>query len=147
MSAAATNRVTRPAQYPSQELRGSTVNNAIPVAAVEGWRREAYHTVCSFQQLAPNWDGQGGPAPDRLVRQLAIDLLREVPSDMLPPPRIVPVSGGAIQIEWSVGNRDLEISVEPDQTVQVLRVENGIPLPDPDAPQELLALFAWVAAL
>jgi hypothetical protein len=147
-SASATNKVTLPAHSHSRFLAGSTVNDAIPVVGgMEQWRSEAIQKVIGFGKLAPNWDSHGSQAPSLAVRQTAIELLMKVPSSWpLPTPRIVPSSGGGYHVEWSHGNRDLEISIEPDCQVEALRVENGVPIED-GAQMDLTALFHWLASL
>lgn len=139
----ATNRVTLPAQTRSQQYAGITVNAAIPVAAMETWRREAIQKVIAFGDLPQNWDGHGSQAPNRAVRQTAIDLLQRVPDEGIAGPRIVPVSGGGLHFEWSAGDRELEISIDPDCRLEALRVEHGMPIED-EAAMELPALFRWL---
>jgi len=144
-AAAATNKVTPPAQSRSLRHAGITVNDAIPVGAMEAWRREAILKVIGFGNLAPNWDGHGSQAPTRAVKQTAIDLLLRVPGELFPAPRIVPVSGGGFHFEWSVGDRELEISIEPDCRIEALRVEHGVPIED-DPLKDLQGLFGWLAS-
>lgn len=146
MSAAATtNRVTLPAQSYSVQQPGITVNAAIPVGGMELWKREAIQKVIAFGNLRPNWDSRGSQAPNRWVRAAAIDVLLGVPDDSLPAPRIVPTSGGGLHFEWSTGDRELEISVEPDCRIEALRVEHGMPIED-DSVSGLLAFFGWLAS-
>ncbi|MEO8716836.1 MAG: hypothetical protein ABI423_01310 [Burkholderiales bacterium] len=144
---AATNKVTLPAYSHSRFLPGSTVNDAIPVVGgMEQWRSEAIQKVIGFGALGPNWDSHGSQTPSLAVRQTAIELLMMVPGRLFPAPRIIPSTGGGYHLEWSIGNRELEISIEPDCQVEALRVENG--MPKEDGPQmELSALFYWLASL
>ncbi len=144
-AAAATNSVTLPAQSHSLHRTGVTVNGAIPVGAMEAWRREAIQKVIGFGNLAQDWDSRGSQAPTRAVKQTAVDLLLNVPGELLPAPRIVPVSGGGFHFEWSMGDRELEISIEPNCRIEALRVENGMPNED-DPSKDLLALFRWLAS-
>ena len=111
---------------------------------MEPWLREAIKKVIAFQKLELNWDGQGSSAPGRYVRQAAIELLRSVPG-FFSAPRIVPVSGGGFHMEWTMGDRELEISVEPNCLIEALRVENGMPI-DTESSDELAELFGWLAA-
>jgi len=146
-SAAATNRVTFPAHSHSRYLPGITVNDSIPVVGgMEQWRSEAIQKVIGFSRLEPNWDSHGSQAPSLAVRQTAIDLLMRVPGELLPAPRIVPSSGGGCHFEWSVGHRELEVSIEPDCRIEALRVENGLPIED-GSQMDLTALFVWLASL
>jgi len=112
---------------------------------MEAWRREAIQKVIGFGNLAPNWDSHGSQAPTRAVKQTAVDLLLNVPGELLPAPRIVPVSGGGFHFEWSMGDRELEISIEPDCRIEALRVEHGMPNEDHPS-KDLPALFGWLAS-
>lgn len=144
-AAAATNRVTLPGDSHSRYLPGITVNDSIPVGSMEPWRSEAIQKVIGFSRLPPNWDSHGSHAPARAVRQTTIDLLLRVPGGPLPAPRVVPSSGGGYHFEWSVGHRELEISIDPDCRIEALRVEHGVPIED-DSHMELAALFGWLAS-
>jgi len=144
-AAAATNKVTLPAQSHSLQYAGVTVNAAIPVGTMEAWRREAIQKVIGFGSLAANWDGHGSQAPTRAVRQTAIDFLLKVPGELFSAPRIIPVSGGGFHFEWSVGDRELEISIEPDCRIEALRVEHGVPIED-EPLNDLQTLFGWLAS-
>lgn len=140
-AATATNRFTAPAHSPQHG--GIAVNPAIPVGSMELWRREAIKKVIQLGGLAQNWDSYGSGAPTWGVRRAAIDLLLSVPSEVAP--AIVPVSGGGLHFEWSLGNKELEISIDADSRIETLKVENGIPLDD-NVSQELSALFGWLAS-
>lgn len=120
---------------------GISVNGAIPVDGVEPWRTEAIQKVIQIGALPVNWDGRGSSAPGMAVRKRAIEYLMGVPS--VGAPRIVPTSGGGYHFEWSVGVRELEISVEPDCRVELLRVEHGMPI-DENPSLNLHALFRWL---
>ena len=107
-------------------------------------RREAIQKVIEFARLPADWDGRGSQAPSRVVREAALDLLLNVPGEMFPPPKVVPVSGGGFHFEWSLGTRELEISIEPDCRFDALRVEHGMPIEEESTP-DLPALFGWLA--
>ena len=141
-SAAATNRVRQSHSTPD---RGIAVNMAIPVAAVAHWKQEALRKVVGFRGLPTNWDAQGSRAPDMAVMQTAVEMLLNIPCESLPVPRVVPVSGGGFHFEWSVGDRELEISIEPNCRIEALRVENGMPLEE-DPMKDLSVLFGWLAS-
>ena len=143
-AAAATNTVTRPAQSQSSRDSRITVNLAIPVGGMDRSLREAIQKIASFGNLAANWDGQGSNAPSWGVRQAAIDFLLTIPGTY-PTPRVVPVSGGGFNFEWTIGNRELEVCIEPNGSLEVLRVENGMPL-EYDSSDDLPAVFGWLAS-
>jgi hypothetical protein len=144
--ATATNLVTDDYPY-SQPLNHSktTVNPSIPTAGMETWKRQAIQKVIALGALTPNWDGYGSGAPGRGATQAAIDLLMDISGETLPTPRVIPVSGGGYHFEWTLGHRDVEISIEPDCRVEVLGVEQGVPIED-DAFRDYQVLFSWLAA-
>jgi len=43
-------------------------------------------------------------------------------------PRVIPVSGGGVQLEWSFGVREIEIEVDDDGLVEYLKTERGRPI-------------------
>jgi hypothetical protein len=141
-TAVATNKV-HPTAHAHVRTHGAvTVNGDIPLAAgIEPWRMTAIQKVIGFGGLAPNWDGRGSKAPSLGVRQIAIDFLLRVPS--LGTPRVVPTSGGGYHFEWSVGQRELEVSIDAAGAFEALRVENGVPLED-EPRAALPALLAWL---
>ena len=141
MPAATTNKV-RPTHHSHSVTRGSvTVNGDIPLGSVEAWRTEAIQKAIQFGGLPANWDGRGSAAPSMAVRQTVIEFLMRIPS--VGAPRIVPTSGGGYHFEWSIGARELELSIDHDCSFEALRVENGMPI-DEAPPTDLPALFAWL---
>lgn len=143
--AAATNTVTRPTHSHSPQYSGISANVSIQVGGMEPWRMEAIQKVIRLGALPSNWDSHGSRAPSRAVRQTAYELLRSIPVELLPTPRVVPVSGGGYHFEWSIGDRELEISVDADCRVEKLRVEHGMPIED-EPPLDLATLFGWLAS-
>jgi len=143
MSAAATNKVS-PAEYAqAPDYDGIRVNPAIPVGEVEAWKREAIKKIIGYASLAPNWDSHGSRAPSRPVIQTAIELVRGIPIPTLPVPRVVPVSGGGYHLEWALGDRELEVSIDARCQIEALRVDNGVPS-EAEAVTDVPALFGWL---
>lgn len=139
--AAATNRVEPTPHSHVAAYVGLTVNASIPVGSVEPWRTEAIQKVIGFGTLPANWDARGSAAPSLGIRQAAIELLMRVPS--VGAPRVVPISGGGYHFEWSLGSRDLELSIDPEGHLEALRVENGVPIEE-EPLAELATLFGWL---
>lgn len=136
--------VTANSHRPAAHARvhgGSTVNADIPIGMIEPWRTAAIQKVIALGSLPDNWDGRGSSAPRRDVRGVAIDFLMKVPG--FGAPRIVPIAGGGYHFEWSVGGRDLEVSLDEGCRFEALLVENGVPLED-DPPMDLPTLFGWL---
>jgi hypothetical protein len=80
-----------------------------------------------------NWDGYGAarPAPAMVaaVRRFLTRLGDEQGDLLLKPgteadcllPRVVPLSSGAIQLEWDIADRGLELEFETPETVHYLK--------------------------
>jgi hypothetical protein len=145
MTAAATNGFEIPEQTYAQPSGGIRVNQSVPVAGVEPWRLEAIIKVIGFGALPDNWDARDSHAPNLGVIQTAIELLQNIPGYEYPTPRVVPISGGGLHFEWTVGNRELELSVDPKGRIEVLKVENGMPIEE-SVSFELARYFAWLKA-
>jgi len=145
MNAIATNIIVdRAGRSYSVQHTGITANRDIPTASVQLWKLEALRKVNGFEKLASNWDGWNSEAPNRATRQTAIDLLLSVPGDY-ETVRVVPVSGGGYQFEWSIGSRELEISIDGNANIEALRIKDGIPLED-EEPHDLVELFNWISS-
>jgi hypothetical protein len=65
--------------------------------------------------LEPNWDSYRGKAIEGAVINRAMTLLDALLKPASPPPSIVPLSSGGLQVEWHRDDRDLEIVFEPRQ--------------------------------
>jgi hypothetical protein len=142
---AVTNQVSQTEFSPSQPMNsGIAVNPSIPVAAIEGWKRQATMKLVRCLNLSQNWDGHGTNALGRTVIQSAIEFIRHIPGDMYPVPLVVPVSGGGLHLEWQMGDREVEIAISPRGRIEALKVEHGVPVED-DSEQELATLFGWLA--
>lgn len=141
-AAAATNRV-KASGLARLQHSGSAVNPSIPVAGMAPWRREAIQKAIAFNRLAPNWDSYGSHAPGMAAMQTAVEFLRTVPGETLPVPMVVPVSGGGLHFEWTVGDRELEVAIAPSGAFEMLRVENGMPL-ERENLGDLREVFAWL---
>lgn len=103
-------------------------SGVIPVYSLSSWQIEALISVLKTANLPNNWDGYGSPSPSSKVVDTSIKLLIAIPFYDLPVPYIVPVSGGGIQIEWSIAQRELELEVLPDGSIEFLKSERGQPL-------------------
>lgn len=87
--------------------------------------REARETVDSLAHLPRGWDTYGSRPIQSQAVQGALFLLGVAERMGLPAPRISPVSGGGIQLDWTGTRRDLEVEILPDGSVEYLKVESG----------------------
>lgn len=85
------------------------------------WLYEAARRLREIRNLESNWDSYGSrPLSDDAFNS-AKEVLFAMECDT-PPPAIVPVSGGGVQFEWQVEDRELEIEFLPDSRIIFLRV-------------------------
>ena len=103
--------------------------------------------------LGENWDGYGSARIDRGTANIAIALLNGIAAlgfEDLPTPSIGPMPGGGLSLEWSVGRRDLNLSVFPDRSIEYLKTEAGEPFDEgrvaPGFPGRLRGLVSWFLA-
>jgi predicted DNA-binding antitoxin AbrB/MazE fold protein len=71
--------------------------------------------------LEPNWDGYGGPALDRDILDAARRFVVTIAANTTTPPRVVPMSSGALQFEWHRGPKLLELEVEDPGSIHYLK--------------------------
>jgi len=113
------------------------------------WELGPIKTAIGLQHLQPGWDGYGSPPPSENLVEGAIHLIRQIAilaPGGLEPPNVVPLARGGIQLEWHVGDRELEIPIFPDGRVEFLTVQDG----EPQAENELTTyrqmrnLLSWL---
>lgn len=106
--------------------QGSAVGGLhIPIFGA--WAIEPIRTALELATLEAGWDAEGSPPPTREAVRVAINIITviaELDIHDLPGPRIVPVPGGGVQLEWQLGDRYLEIEVAPDGSAGYLAVSD-----------------------
>jgi hypothetical protein len=98
-------------------------------AQVGPWQVEAVKRILGFKKLSENWDSYGSKPPSEAAINKAIEFVLTVPSEKFQP-RILPVSGGAVQLEWRKRGRGLQVEFLPDGTNEYLLIEDGNPIDD-----------------
>jgi hypothetical protein len=112
------------------------------------WQLEPVKRVLECLKLKDNWDSYGGKTPTLEVAYAVIDFIDSMPSNSSLIPRIVPLSTGAIQLEFSRGGKELEIEFTPDGRAHYLESEN-----DKDkeglavlSPEQISSWMTWLTA-
>ena len=85
---------------------------------------QAANTVYRLGQLEDDWDSYGSSPIQEAAITSALRILCAFDLYGLPSPHISPVSGGALQLEWIVGNKALEIAAHGGGDSEFLAVEN-----------------------
>lgn len=101
-----------------------------PVTSHSDWLDQCIRRVEELKQLRPNWDGYASPPITTDALSSAALLLRAAGRHTLPIPRVAPVSGGGLVLEWRVALRSVEFEVLPNGRVEYLCVERRPPEPD-----------------
>ena len=86
-----------------------------------GWIEEAQADIERLRRLDPNWDGYGAPAIDPAIIDVARSFVASLPATCRIPPRVVPMSSGALQLEWHDGPRSLELEFESPDSIRYLQ--------------------------
>lgn len=140
---------------PTRRALGEPVTNAqlsaiMPLYMVTPAFAESLRRISALTQLPENWDSYGSPCVQRQAIQRAIEVIAAGQAEFTPVPRIVPVAGGGLQIEWDMGPRELEIEVLPDGSIEVLMVEGEMmietPLPAGRVYPLVPTLLNWLSA-
>lgn len=85
------------------------------------WPAALLGKISGFRSLQQNWNSYGSPPPSESAIRHAISFVALM-EDQDPRPRVLPVSGGGIQFEWSRGERELELEFLPDGSAEFLKV-------------------------
>lgn len=113
------------------------------------WLSASLDHVRELAALPANWDSYGS----RPIQPAALAAMRsvlEMLADAAPRPHLGPISGGALQAEWCVDGRDLEIVTRSDGSLTCLTMEGDDPdsivVNDLDITDSvaLLALARWL---
>jgi hypothetical protein len=99
--------------------------------------------------LPPNWDGYNAAPVDPVLVQTIREWGAAMPGwAFAPPPAVVPLSSGAVQLEWRTGSKLLELEFESPGFIHFLRwdpasgVEEEDSFPTTDRTRAE-ALVAW----
>lgn len=123
----------------SQWVGGSSV------LYLNDWQIAAMKGIYKVQALEPNWDNEGGEPPSQEVVSFAKAIITSLPFEDLQISSVFPTPCGGIQFEWSEGQKELELEILPDCSLEFLKVENGRPAGEgPIAISQVNSLFKWL---
>jgi hypothetical protein len=103
----------------------------------------------SLRALAPDWDGYGAPVIDPAVIEAAKTFIAQLPEKLAFRPRVVPGSGGTLQLEWHDGTKALELEFESPNSIRYLQwhpdagveEEDSFPVTDISKAVDLIRCF------
>ena len=97
----------------------SALSPATNFSALGPRARATLEAVRAVRDLPAGWDGYGSPSLTPSALRTAAYLVTQV-EILESPPHVAPVPGGGIQLEWTLGDRELEIEVTPEGDVLYL---------------------------
>jgi len=112
---------------PKSQEEESATTPTIPIDELAPWVRQSLPKLLQLCRLGQNWDSYGGIPPSRKSVHPIVRLLQFTEIEDLPQPEVVPTSEGGFQLEWYMGNHELEIELHRDGAVEFLAsdIENG----------------------
>lgn len=152
------NGVLRPRQ-PLELAEGTEVRLIIsaPKADSEAageMKRAVGANIDRLAALESNWDGYGAPPLNRGILHAARQFIGRLADHTTVPPLVVPMSSGALQLEWHQGQKILELEIEDPATIHYLKSdpevgvqeEDVFPIGDTAKAASLIDWFTGVAA-
>jgi hypothetical protein len=142
-------------QWESVELAGTPFDDwsalqwtdVLPVSALSVQQKRLIMQIAELSKLPRDWDSYGSPPISTLATTVAFGVVIGLGPDFLSGVNVVPVSGGGIEFEWDVLNRNLEVEIDRTGTIEYLKSERSIPLaegPIEDGSfSQLRSLITW----
>jgi hypothetical protein len=84
------------------------------------WLKAILPAVEKIESLPENWDTYGSPPPSPKLTSEILRFLKDSEMDF-PTPAVVPGSGGSVQLEWYIEDRELEIEFPPTGPLEFLK--------------------------
>jgi hypothetical protein len=109
--------------YPSPQW-----SRVVLVGELSQWQVGAIRKLFQLLALPHDWDSYGSPPPSEVAVTAAVHLILGIDIDYFVSPRIVPVSGGGVQLEWSLGPREIEIEFGDEGSASYLKSHHGKPI-------------------
>lgn len=88
---------------------------------------KAIDDLNELSKLPVDWDSYGSPKISEDLIMTGKTFLYHLEYENIAP-RVVPISGGGIQFEWQVGNRELELEFIDSDIISFLKVRNNEPI-------------------
>ena len=89
---------------------------------------KAFGDLDELSTLDVDWDSYGSPKISNDLIIAAKSFLYQLEYEFFAAPRVVPISGGGIQLEWQMGERELELEFIDSDNIGYLKVRNEKPI-------------------
>lgn len=146
-SAATTYQVLGRQRLVTGASSNSQWSHVIITSLLGWWQRLTVQRLFELLSLPSNWDSYGSRPPTEEAVFRAVELVVLIDRDNFLAPRVVPISGGGVQLVWQSGTRELEIELSPTGLVEYLKAEAGEPLEEgvvEIGDRKLDSLLAWL---
>lgn len=98
-------------------------------AAVPGWAGTARDAILArldeLAGLKEDWDGYGAYPPSSVALTVAAQFVDQILREPLPPPIVVPVPSGGVQLEWAAGSVEIDLEIGPDGSAVFVCDDHG----------------------
>ena len=110
------------------------------------WQTGAIRKLFEFLSLRANWDSYGSEPVSPVAVFSAISFLDRLPLSRIPAPIVIPLPNGAVQMEWTKAEKELDLEFSPNGDISFVKVEGDDeadeePLHRPGQTEEL---FSWL---
>jgi hypothetical protein len=117
----------------------------------QSYRRRLQNALDDLENLPPNWNGYGAEIIDRDIIESARRVVDQLPTDMVEPPKVVPMTRGRLQFEWHRGSRSLELEFETPESIHFLKWDSDRRIDDENViatadVEEITRLMNWFAS-
>lgn len=113
---------------------------------VNDWFKEAIDRISGLGKLQGNWDTFGSRRVSGRAISKAKFLLSNLDVEDLPRPHIAALPDGGVGFHWRIADRDLEIEIDPEGSMQYLKTVVGEGPMDPedaDLPTDVQPALDW----
>ena len=111
--------------YPVEYVADSTTDSIYTATSLI---EKAIDDLDALSKLPIDWDSYGSPKISDDLIIAAKRFLYQLEFEFIAAPRVVPISGGGIQFEWQMGERELELEFIDSDNIGYLKVCNEKPI-------------------
>ncbi len=115
-------------EEPSYRVEYVTDSTTDSFYAVASLIEKAIGDLDKLSTLPFDWDSYGSPKISDDLIMAAKRFLYQLEFEFIAAPRVVPISGGGIQFEWQMGERELELEFIDSDNIGYLKVCNEKPI-------------------
>lgn len=112
------------------------------------WVIEAAKKLEALARFRKGWDSYGGLPLKPRAKELTLQVLRWLRKDELPVPAVALVSGGTVQLEWRIKEKELEVELRDNDTIEFVKVNSDGGIEEGEAEKDLSSelhnLTSWL---